>query len=246
MYVIKFGGSRLRPKEKEVDESCVRFLIDLAKNHSENKFLFIIGGGALARELQKEGLGELNELYDPDQDLLEQGKDLLGIKATRENGRLLIERFQKENINICPKLLIDPTAGLPGEFQIYIAGGWKPGWSTDYVAMKFAQKYNSKKVIKVSDFSYVKDISPLELKDLKEEEINNKLGQTKNLKDITWKKIADLVGTKWIPGLHTPLDPLAAALGLKNQHITLYIVPENQIESILQNDKGVKGTIIHN
>ena len=243
MYIIKFGGSRLRPKENEVDQSCIHFLISLTQQHPKKKFLFIIGGGALARTLQKEGKQELNSLFAPDQDLIIQGIDLLGIRATRENGRLLIKAFQKANLNVHPTLLHDPTSPPKTNHNIYVAGGWKPGWSTDYVAMKFAQKFKAKTVIKVSDFKYVKDVSPLSLKDLTKPQINKQIQSAKDLKSISWKKIANLVGTKWIPGLHTPLDPLAAALGLKNKDITLYIAEEDQITNILNKTK-VTGTIV--
>ncbi len=245
MYIIKFGGSRLRPKEDHVDESCINFLINLTKQHPKKKFLFIIGGGALARTLQKKGTPGLKSLFAPDEDLFVQGIDLLGIRATRENGRLLIKAFKSANLNVSPTLLHDPTNIPKDNHLIHVAGGWKPGWSTDYVAMKFAQKFRAKTVIKVSDFKYVKDVSPLSLKDLTKPEINKQIATAKDLKNITWKKIANLVGTKWVPGLHTPLDPLAAALGLKNKDITLYIAEENQIENILNNEK-VTGTIVSN
>ncbi len=245
MYIIKFGGSRLRPKEDEVDQSCINLLISIIKNHPQKKFLFIIGGGALCRVLQRENKPVLNKLFSPDQDLLLQGLDLLGIRATRENGRLLIKEFQNANLPVYPTLLHDPTSPPKSNHNIYVAGGWKPGWSTDYVAMKFAQKFKAKTVIKVSDFEFVKDVSPLSLKDLSKPQINKEIEKAKDLKNITWKKIADLVGTKWIPGLHTPLDPLAAALGLKNKEITLYIAEEDQINNIL-NEGKVKGTVIKN
>ncbi len=242
MYVIKFGGSRLRPN-KDVDQSCVDFLISLAKNHPKEKFLFIIGGGFLARQLQEEGKESLNTLFKPDEDLIEQGRDLLGIRATRENGRYLIQAFNKANLNVSPTLLYDPTE-LPKEnYNIYIAGGWKPGWSTDYVAMKFAQKFDAKTVIKVSDFEYVRNVSPLSLEGMKKEDIDEKIKDADVLKDTTWEEMANLVGTKWVPGLHTPLDPLAAALGLKNKDITLYIIEEEQIGNVL-NKEEVKGTVV--
>ena len=242
MYVIKFGGSRLRPNE-QVDISCVNFLISLAKNHPKEKFLFIIGGGFLARSLQKKGSGTLNKLFSPDEDLIEQGRDLLGIRATRENGRYLIQAFKKAKLDVSFTLLYDPTALPSDKHRIYVAGGWKPGWSTDYVAMKFAQKFKAKSVVKVSDFNYVRNVSPLSLVGLEKKEIDEKIKNAGLLKNITWKKMANLVGTKWVPGLHTPLDPLAAALGLKNKDITLYIVPEEQIVAVL-NGKKVIGTIV--
>ena len=129
MYVIKFGGSRLRPN-KDVDQSCVDFLISLVKDHPKEKFLFIIGGGYLARKLQEEGQDPLNSLFKPDEDLIEQGRDLLGIRATRENGRYLIQAMKKANLNVSPTLLHDPTELPEDNYTIYIGGGWRPGWST--------------------------------------------------------------------------------------------------------------------
>ena len=59
------------------------------------------------------------------------------------------------------------------------------------------------------------------------------------------QKMIDLVGTKWIPGLNTPLDPLAARLGYEIKTVSLYICRESELDKILSGNLGTfKGTIV--
>ena len=44
--------------------------------------------------------------------------------------------------------------------KILVAGGWKPGWSTDYVAVRIAQRLGVRQVINLSNTDYVYDKDP--------------------------------------------------------------------------------------
>ncbi|PIZ51799.1 hypothetical protein COY27_02390, partial [Candidatus Woesearchaeota archaeon CG_4_10_14_0_2_um_filter_33_13] len=205
MNIIKYGGSKVRPTEESYDDQFINSLINLVKKYSNEMFMIIIGGGALARKKQRE---------EPQAD--QDRKDWLGIEATWENANYVIKRFQQTGVkSVYPEVIKDPTKKIEG-YKIYFAGGWKPGWSTDYVTMRLAQTYQAEKVIKISDFKIVKDFSPLKVKDMSKEERDKVLAEAEDLPKATWKKMVELVGTKWVPGLNTPLDPIAAKLGLEN------------------------------
>jgi len=159
----------------------------------------------------------------------------------------VIDYFIKKGVGeVCPEVIKDPTEKKEG-FRLYFAGGWKPGWSTDFVTMKLAETYAAERVIKISDFEIVKDFSPLKVKDLSKAERDNILAEAKDLPTATWQKMVDLVGTEWVPGLNTPLDPIAAKLGLDNKQITLYICRESELDKVLfGNLETFHGTIVNN
>jgi uridylate kinase len=234
MNIIKYGGSRVSPTADTHDDKFIDDLIELTKKYSQQEFMIIIGGGALARKKQSE---------EPDAD--NDRRDWLGIEGIHENAEYVIKRFLNAGIEkVCPEVIKDPTKKVSG-YRIYFAGGWKPGNSTDYVTMTLAVTYGAEKVIKISDFEVVKDLSPLEVKDMSKEERNQRLAKAEDLPEATWQKMVDLVGTEWVPGLNTPLDPLAAKLGLENSGITLYICQESQLEKVLSDDyHGLKGTVV--
>jgi uridylate kinase len=235
MNIIKYGGSKVRPNEDNYDDDFIHSLIDLTKKYSKQEFMIIIGGGALARKKQKE---------EPNADA--DRRDWLGIEATWENAEYVIKKFQEAKVEVYPDVIKDPTKRVEGH-RIYFAGGWKPGNSTDLVTMTLAKTYAAERVIKISDFEIVKDFSPLKVKDLSKADRDNILSEAKDLPLATWQKMVELVGTEWIPGLNTPLDPLAAKLGLENKGITLYICKEKELDKVLfGNLETFRGTIVQN
>ncbi len=246
MNIIKYGGSKVSPTADLYNDEFIDELIGFVNQYPTEKFMVIIGGGAKARQLQGDGEEMLQKLYSPDTDLIAQGKDLLGIKATRENARYVINRFQKAGIEkVCPEVLYNPTKKMEKDFRIYFSGGWKPGNSTDYVTMMFAKTYDAEKIIKISDFEIVKNVSPLDLYGKSKEEMGDLLKAADDLPTVTWDQMSQLVGTEWLPGLNTPLDPPAAKYGTEHPELTLYIARETELKKILE-DKldNFKGTII--
>jgi uridylate kinase len=101
----------------------------------------------------------------------------------------------------------NPTIHFPENKNIVIGGGWKPGWSTDYVATMIAQEYDIKTVINLSNIDYVYTADP---------KIDKNAVKIKN---IDWKNFRKIVGSKWVPGMNKPFDPIASKkaeqLGLK-------------------------------
>lgn len=217
--VISLGGSLIAPNK--IDKKFLKnFRKLILKNLKKYNFIIVAGGGNVARDFQKSG-EELN--------IRESGLDWLGIDVSRVNARLLYFLFEK---NANPNILFQPEKVQFG-YPIQLAGGWKPGRSTDFVACELARKNNIKTVINLSNIDYAYNKDP------------NKFKSAKKIEEINWKDFQKIVGTKWKPGLNLPFDPIATKLAKKHQ---LEVVILNgrktaNISNFLAN-KAYKGTII--
>ncbi len=185
--VISVGGSLIVPDQ--IDTAFLKkfktFIETEVKNNK--RFVIITGGGKTARRYQ-DATRKISNLTDED-------LDWLGIHATRLNGHLLRTVFR----DIAhPILLKNPNKKITATEPVVIAGGWKPGWSTDYVAVQLAKKIEAKRLINLSDIDYVYDKDPKKYKD------------ATPLKKIDWKSFRALLPESWDPGLCAPFDPIAA------------------------------------
>lgn len=197
--IISLGGSLVVPQSGIDIQYLTLFNQFIRDKIARNWRLFIvIGGGQLARNYISAGRQIAGNLTDWD-------LDWLGIHSTHLNAHLLrtifrdiahpriIENYEKKIRNLKEPLVI--------------AAGWKPGCSTDFDAVTLARDYGSKTVINMSNISSVYDKDP------------NKYQDAKTIDRMSWKKLVELVGEKWSPGLNVPFDPvatrLAHSLGLK-------------------------------
>ena len=156
--------------------------------------------------------------------------DWIGIHATRLNGHLLRTIFR----DIAHPIMIDDYSMIRKPTESVIVGaGWKPGWSTDYDAVLVCEDYGAKTIINLSNINMVYDKDPRKNKD------------AKPLEKISWDELRELVGDKWIPGMHTPFDPIAAkkaqSLGIK-----VVLANGNNFQNLENYFKGKKfvGTVI--
>lgn len=194
IFVISLGGSLIVPEE--IDTSFVkRFVksveIEAAKGH---RFFIVTGGGSTARKYIR-ALKKIGKSV-PAEDL-----DWLGIAATKMNAQLLLSLFGKKARR---HLITDPSERKTDLKKINLVSGWKPGWSTDYVAVRIAQTYGVKTVINLSNIDYVYDFDP---------RTNRK---AKKIELMTWAQFLRQFGTKWDPGANFPFDPVAAKLAKKH------------------------------
>ncbi len=193
--IISVGGSLVVPNGG-IDTA---FLKDFKKLVSQQvkqgwRFVIVVGGGGTARHYQQaaRSIGKLQR----------DDIDWLGIHSTRLNGHLM--RTVLRDI-AHPIMMKDPTAPLSKWKQpVLIAAGWKPGWSTDYVATRFAKRLGAKLVVNLSNIDYVYDKDP------------NKYADAKAICDIGWKDFRAMVGNEWDPGMNVPFDPVASRLA--HQH----------------------------
>jgi len=194
----------------------------LKKIKQGNKFFLIAGGGITARNY----VAAASRVVKIEREDL----DWLGIHATRLNAHLLRTVF-RDQAN--PEIIKNPTFRLFSEKKIMVASGWKPGWSTDYVASMIAQEYDVKTIINLSNIDYVYDKDP------------NKHADAKIKTKMTWAEFRKLVGNIWSPGLNAPFDPVAAK---KSQELGLEVIIMNgknidNLKNCLE-EKKFKGTVI--
>lgn len=189
--VISVGGSIVVPN----GEINVEFLKEFKKSlvaHAKKgwKFVIVVGGGGTARSYQ----GAAKAVGDVASDDL----DWLGIHSTRLNGHLMRTVFR----DIAhPVMYKDPTR-VPHRFKehVLVAAGWKPGWSTDYVATRIAKRLGAKIVLNLSNIDYLYTADPRKDKN------------ATPICEITWKDFRKMVGNKWDPGMNAPFDPIASRL----------------------------------
>ena len=219
--VISVGGSIIVP-----DKVDIKFLKDLKKLIEKfvkkgYRFGIYCGGGTLAREYQK-AASSIAKLSQTE-------LDWLGIHATWLNADLLVKIFGKVADNC---FIIDPTKKVKSKKKVLIAGGWKPGWSTDYDAVLLAKNLKADMVINMTNVDYVYDKDP------------KKFRNAKPIKETTWKQLRKLVGSKWSAGLNMPFDPIASKEAEKSR-LSVAIIGKNlkNLEKLLKGKK-FKGTII--
>jgi uridylate kinase len=184
--VISLGGSIIVPNE--IDTEFLKGFKALIEKHvaEGKKFIIIAGGGKTARIYQDAARVLGSCLVD---DL-----DWLGIHATRINGHLIRTMFCEI---AHPKLIADPTLPIPDD-KVVVSAGWKPGWSTDYVAVKLAKNAGAKKLVNLSNIEYVHTSDP------------KKDPSATKIEKSNWTDFRKLLPEKWDPGLSSPFDPVAA------------------------------------
>lgn len=225
--VISLGGSLIVPNGG-IDVSFLKQFNDFIRKRLEEnnkiQFFIVAGGGATTRHYQNAARQVIGHELSPE-DL-----DWLGIHATRLNAHLLRTIFRDiAHIHIIKHYEIIRKVKEP----VVIAGGWKPGFSTDFCATMICEDYRINTVINLSNIDMVFDKDP---------RINS---DARELKNITWEKFRKIVGNKWIPGMNSPFDPVAAAkaqeLGLK-----IIVLKGNNFENLQKFFKGEKfiGTVI--
>ncbi|MEK7167214.1 MAG: UMP kinase [Patescibacteria group bacterium] len=221
--IISLGGSLIVPDEIDFD-FLKKFQNLILKYLKKDKRFFIIsGGGKTARNYQGAALKIAK--------ITKEDLDWLGIHSTRINAHLLRTIFKNWAY---PKIITNPQkAKKTIKEKIIIAGGWKPGWSTDFVAVKLAQIYKAKTIINLSNISFVFDKDPKKYKD------------AKPFEKIIWSNFRKIVGNKWNPGANLPFDPIASKLAekLKLKVIILKGTDFKNLNNFL-NKKKFQGTTI--
>ena len=186
--IISVGGSIIIPPEgfNIIFLKKFRELI-LKRVALGEKFILVVGGGSTCRKYQA-AAKEVVKVLDKD-------LDWLGIYATHFNAKFVGLLFNGWSYK---KLIENPTKKLITDKPIIVAGGWKPGCSTDYDAVLLAKTYGAKEVINLSNIDYIYDSDP------------RQNSQAKKMENLTWAQLRQIVGNKWKPGANLPFDPAAA------------------------------------
>jgi len=223
-FVVSFGGSVICPKE--IDFKLLKKFYFFIEKQIKRGFRFIIvaGGGFPARAYQK-AISKIKKVSNKD-------KDWLGIEATKLNALLLKTIFKK----YAHPILFDKRLKIKnfGKYPVIIASGWKPGWSTDFVTVQIALDFKINQAILLGKPDYVYTANPDEVKN------------AKPIEKMSFKDYFKLIPQKWTPGLHAPVDPIAAKLAMEKK-IKVIVAGGKDLknfEKILKGEK-FKGTILY-
>jgi uridylate kinase len=189
-FVIALGGSIVCPSEVNVAYLREFHAFLLKQIKLGQRFVLVVGGGGPARHYQK-AASEIVTVSDED-------KDWIGIHATRLNAHLLRTIFQEE----ANPIIFEARGKISefGDYSVIIGAGWRPGWSTDFVTTQIAVDFGVSQAIILGKPDYVYD------KD------NQLHADAKAIEKMTWEEYMRLIPSEWTPGIHAPVDPVAARL----------------------------------
>ncbi|EKD32766.1 MAG: hypothetical protein ACD_76C00151G0007 [uncultured bacterium] len=215
--VVSLGGSLVVPANSGPDTAFLKRFSECVRTHVRAGYRFVIvsGGGKTAR-LYIDSARKIQGITRDD-------LDWIGIHATRLNAHLLRTIFR----DIAhPRVFRNPNH-IPNPLpnQVTIAAGWKPGWSTDYVAVRIARGIGAKAVVNLSNVDFLYDKDP------------NKHKNAKKIKEISWEDYRKMVGDEWDPGLNLPFDPVASRLAQRSG-LQVALIGGKNLENI---DKFIKG-----
>lgn len=222
-FVIALGGSAVYPDKIDVEflKKFRDFILE--KIDAGYKFVIIIGGGKLCRQFQAAAAGVAN--------VADEDMDWIGIHSTRLNAHLLRTIFREvaHPILFKERFRIKDFDG----YSVIIGAGWKPGNSSDFVAIQIAVDLgiNDVLILGKPDYVYTADFE--------------KDPSAKPIEKISWADYMKLIPTEWNPGMSSPVDPVAARLAAKEK---LKVIVANakdlgNMENILKG-KEFKGTIL--
>ncbi|MFA6486323.1 MAG: UMP kinase [Candidatus Magasanikbacteria bacterium] len=224
MYkILSVGGSIIIPKTGFDIEFLTEFRdLILARVKQGDKFVLVIGGGATCRQYQS-ALKAVTDAWNTD-------LDWLGIYTTWYNAefvRLLFGKYAHQEV------VKNPTQKIKTNKSIIIAGGWKPGCSTDKDAVLLAKNLKVKTIANLSNVDFVYDKDP------------NKFDDAQKMENLSWNEFRKIVGDKWVPGANVPFDPEAAKLAQKNK-LKVIFAKGTDLEAVanLLADIKFNGTVI--
>lgn len=227
--VLSVGGSIIAP-----DKVNSIFLADfLAKIRTylnanpEDKLIFVCGGGAPARVYQQAYREVITDASEQDSG----AQDWIGIKATHINAELVKAIFG----NLCKDSVVtNPTAeDVSFSGRILVAGGWKPGFSTDTDAVYLAKRFGAKLVINLSNIAKVYTDDP------------RKNPDAKPIDTISWADFRAMVGDEWVPGKNAPFDPIASRLAQEAGIRVICADGRNTANTLaILNGEAFEGTVI--
>jgi len=201
--IIALGGSLVVPTLSDKNGVDVLFLrrfrkFILAEIKKGRTIIIVVGGGKTARMYNRSAAKVVR--------MSKEDLDWIGIHATRLNAHLLRTIFVKT----AHPVVIDHDLSsadveklTKSRAKLFIASGWKPGWSTDYVASKLAVTFGIADIIDAGDIPYVYEEDP------------KKNGGAKPITELSWKEYRTIIPTLWTPGMAVPFDPIASRVAEK-------------------------------
>ena len=163
-------------------------------------------------------------------DYLENNKDdkLILVAGGGAPARVYQEALRKIKSDADPT---DESIKFTG--RILVAGGWKPGFSTDTDAVYLATRFGGKTIVNLSNIKKVYTDDP------------KKNPDAKPIDRISWEDFRKIVGDEWNPGLNAPFDPIASRLA-SEEGMTVIAADGRNIDNTraILEEKPFEGTII--
>ncbi len=222
LFVVALGGSIICPQQVDWEflKRFKRFVERWCRAGA--RFVIVAGGGRVSR-IYQHAAGRVVRVANDD-------KDWIGIHATRLNAHLLRTVLRAH----ADPVVIDRRHRLRRlSFPITIASGWRPGWSTDYVAVQLAADFRAREVIIAGKPDYVYD------KDC------HLHGDARPFPRLRWREYRALIPPRWIPGSHVPVDPIASRLA-ERERVRVAVICGRDLRNFSRLLRGQKfrGTII--
>lgn len=224
--ILSVGGSLVVPNGGP-DWKFLKQLDELVSQEVKKgkKFVIVVGGGKTARHY----IDAAKKVHK----VLPDDLDWLGIHATRLNGHLLRTVFRKFAHPVVIKNPLRAPKVKDWKGSVLIAAGWKPGWSTDYVACRLAKRLGTDVVLNASNVDYVYDADPRLSK------------KAKPVNEMRWADYRDMVGDRWDPGLSAPFDPIASKFSHKHKiQVAVMSRGMNNMKKVLDGEE-FKGTLLY-
>lgn len=207
--VISLGGSVYYPKR--FNRKYLQKLFQLLASY-EAQFYIVCGGGALARERIASCKGSTKE------------KDLAGVIAINDNCLRVADVFFESFSNV---KIVDSYEDVSGRAN-FIIGAKKPGHSSDWNAVRVAEKVKADFVLNLSDIDYIYNKNPSIYK------------TAKKILELSWLEYFKIIGTRILPGGHYPFDPVASKLARKLK-LNVYFINGKKLKRI---DNFLEGDLV--
>lgn len=222
--VISIGGSILVPSTGFDPVFLKHFFAQIRQAVKRGqRFILIIGGGATARTYQQAG-SATTKLSPVD-------RDWIGIHATILNAHLV--RFLLKDI--AHPELVAVGKKVRSRAAVLVAGGDKPGATSDLPAVKLAKLYGAKELLNLSNIACVFTKDP------------RKYADAQPIKTINWTDFRrDIVGSTYEPGMSAPFDPVASRWA-QQQGLTVKVLDGRDLDEVKKalQGKPIRGTTIH-
>ncbi len=216
--VFSLGGSLIVPDDIDSD-----FLISFRKMIMDfisdgNRAVIVCGGGMLCRRY--------NDAAKKISDIKDEDLDWMGIAATKLNAELVRCIFSDVAHH---EVIKDPGEPIDTDKPIVIGAGFRPGNSSDKVAVMLADQFKADTVINMTNISQVYTDDP---------KVNP---DAEPVDDLSWDDFLGIIGEEWVPGRNVPFDPVASKLA-KEKDITVIILSGNDLDNLKEMIAGRKFT----
>jgi len=230
--VIKIGGSLLFTEDLEINiQQIIKFCKVIKANQHYDKVIIVCGGGIIARNY----ISAIRSVHSN-----ETSNDIMGIKISRINARLLMEVFGEIAFPEIPKQFGELAQALLFN-KIIIMGGLQPGQSTTSVALEVAEFIDADQVVILTNVNGIYDKDP------------NKFDDAKLIKNLTLNKLQNLIikdsnEKQAAAGEYRIFDAVSLQI-MKRSKIKVYVVSGTNLDEFTKiwvGESDFNGTVISN